>query len=57
MQGCTIYLKRNSHRKILGVLWVTWSKFRTEGPQILGATVQNLVARGDLAPRICASLI
>jgi hypothetical protein len=28
-----------------------------EEPQILGATVQNVVGYGNLAPRICASLI
>jgi hypothetical protein len=33
------------HLKILGPTRVTWSKFHTEHPQILGATVQNLVAR------------
>jgi len=33
---------------------VTRSKFRTEDPQILGATVQNLKAGANLAPGICA---
>lgn len=29
---------------------MTWGKIHTEDPQMLGAAVQNLVAR---APRIC----
>ena len=33
-----------SHLQILGVRRMTWSKFRTEDQQMLGVTVQNLVA-------------
>jgi len=32
-----------SHLKILGSRSVTWNKFNTENPQILGTSVQNLV--------------
>jgi hypothetical protein len=37
-----------SHLKILSSSWMTWSKFHTEGPQILGATIRNLVAQATL---------
>ena len=43
-RGVQIFQKFGSHLKILGVRWVTWSKFHTKQPQILGATTQNLVA-------------
>ena len=36
--------KPRSHLKILGAWKVTWSKFSITDPQILGATIQNLVA-------------
>jgi hypothetical protein len=42
--------KHSSHPKILGARKVTCSKFRAEGPQILGATVQNSVARATWLP-------
>ena len=38
-----IFQKSMSHLKILGARRATWSKFHTQGPQILGATIQNLV--------------
>ena len=40
----TDFPKIMGHLKILGTRSVTRSKFHTEGPRILGATVQNLVA-------------
>jgi hypothetical protein len=36
--------------QILGPRRVTWSKFHTEGPQILDAAVQNVVARATGRP-------
>jgi hypothetical protein len=39
------------HTKIFGAGKVTWSKFSNEGPQILGATVQNSVAHAIWRPR------
>ena len=42
-RGAQIFQKFGSHLKILGVRWVTWSKFHTTEPQILGATTQNFV--------------
>jgi hypothetical protein len=35
---------------------MTRSQFRTENPQILGTTVQKLLARVTRAPKICAAL-
>jgi hypothetical protein len=37
--GAQIFQKSLSHSKILGARMVTWSRFHTEEPQILGATV------------------
>jgi hypothetical protein len=48
--------KSRNHLKILGARSVAWSKFHTEGPQILGATVKNLVARATWWPAVCAPL-
>jgi len=42
-RGAQIFHKFGSHLKILGARRVTWSKFQTEEPQILGAPTQNLV--------------
>jgi hypothetical protein len=42
--------KSGSYLKILGAGWVTWSKFHPENRQILGATVQNFVARATRRP-------
>jgi hypothetical protein len=53
-RGAQIFQKSRSHLKILGARRVTWSKFRTEDPQILGATVQNLVARDFCTPGLCS---
>jgi hypothetical protein len=49
--GAQLLRKFSSHLKILGTGKVTWSKFHTEGPQILGATVQNSVVRATWRPR------
>jgi hypothetical protein len=44
MQGCTHFFKKSkSHFKILGSRRVTWSKFHIQDPEILGATVRNVV--------------
>lgn len=40
-------------RTTLGAGRVSWSKFYTEDPQILGSTVQNLVARVTSAQNLC----
>jgi hypothetical protein len=47
-----VFKKCRSHLKIVVTGRVTWSKFHTEDPPIVGAAVQNLVTR---APGICAS--
>jgi hypothetical protein len=39
------------HLKILGTVIVTGSKFRHGGPQIFGATAQNLISTATLPPR------
>jgi hypothetical protein len=39
-----------SHPKISDAKRITWRKFYTEGPQVFGATVQNLVAPGFAYP-------
>jgi hypothetical protein len=41
--GAQILQKSRSHLKILGARRVTCSKSHTADPQMLGATVQNLV--------------
>jgi len=45
MQGAQILQKFRSHHRIVGASGVTCSKSHTENPQILGTTVQNLVAQ------------
>jgi len=40
-----IFQKSRSYLKFLDARKVTRNKFRTDGPQILGAASQNLVAR------------
>jgi hypothetical protein len=42
-RGPQIFQKSRSHLKIPGARTVAWSKFHTHDPQILGATIQNLV--------------
>lgn len=46
----TNFSKSRGHFKILRSWIVTWSKFQTEDPQILGTKVQNLVARETWRP-------
>jgi hypothetical protein len=46
--------KSNCHLEILGSRLVTWSKFQTEGPQILVFTIYNLVS---LRPEVCTPLL
>jgi hypothetical protein len=43
-EGAQIFKKSRNHVKILGAQRVTLSKFHAEDPQLLGTTVQNLVA-------------
>jgi hypothetical protein len=43
--------KFSSHLEVLGTRRVTRSKFRTDDPITLGATVQNLVATATWCPR------
>jgi len=44
-RGPHVFQKSRSHLKILGARRVTCGKSHTKGPQILRATVQNLVSR------------
>jgi hypothetical protein len=44
-RGAQICQQSRSHCKILCTRGVAWSRFHTEDPQILGATVQNLVTQ------------
>ena len=46
--GAQFFQKCINHFEILGINCVTQSKFHTEDPPILGATVQNLLARTTL---------
>jgi hypothetical protein len=48
--GPQLFQKSVSDIKILGDRKLTWSKFHSEAPQILGATVQNLVDRATWRP-------
>jgi len=43
-QECTAFPKNLGNTSNFYALRVTWSKFHTEDPHILGVTVQNLVA-------------
>ena len=40
-----IFQKYGNHLKITGASRVTWHRYRTEEPQIFGASVHNVVAR------------
>jgi len=48
--GAQIFQKSRSHFNILSARRVTCRTFRTEDPQILSATIQNLVARASGSP-------
>jgi hypothetical protein len=50
VQATKIFKKSASRLRILGARRVTWSKFRTEDPQILGVTLRNLVPRNISTP-------
>lgn len=52
-RGTKILQKFKSHLKILGARMVSWNKSHTERPQILGASVQNLVARETWRRDLC----
>ena len=54
IRGAQFFQKGRIHLKIMGVGRVTSSKFLSEDPQILGDTVQNLVA--TTIRRACAPL-
>jgi hypothetical protein len=49
-KSAQIFRNSRSHLQVPGTRRVTWCKFRTEDPQILGATVQNVVATVSLRP-------
>jgi hypothetical protein len=42
-RGGQVFQKSRNHLKSFGAKTETWKKFHTEGTQILGATVQNIV--------------
>jgi hypothetical protein len=46
----SIFKRATTSLKILGVRRVTWSKFCTEDPKILGVTLRNLVPRNISTP-------
>ena len=52
LKGCKIFRKTRSHHKT-GARMVIWSKLHTEDPQILGATVRNLLARATWRRNLC----
>jgi hypothetical protein len=54
IRGAQFFQKGRIHFKIMGVRRGTSSKFHSENPQILGDTVQNLVATTTMRP--CAPL-
>jgi hypothetical protein len=56
-RGAQIFQKSRSQLKILVARIVTWSKFHTEDPQILGTTVKKISRHGDLASEIYAPLM
>lgn len=44
IRASAVFQKSRPHLKILGVRKVTNSKVHTEGPQIFGVTIKNVVA-------------
>ena len=48
--GAQIFQKPKRHLNILGAKIMTRNKFRTDGTQVLGAIVQNLVAPATWRP-------
>jgi hypothetical protein len=54
--GEHIFQKSKSHLKILRARRVTWSKFHSEDPRILSATVKKFSRQGALAPITCEPL-
>jgi hypothetical protein len=50
IRGARILRKTISPLKIVGARKLTWSHFHTVDPQILGATVQNVVATATWDP-------
>jgi hypothetical protein len=49
-RGANTFQRCRSHLKIPGTRWVAWSNFHMEDLQILGATMQNLVAQATWHP-------
>jgi hypothetical protein len=45
IRGAQVFQKSRSYFKIMGTIRVTFCKFHTEDPQVLGTTIQNLVTR------------
>jgi hypothetical protein len=50
-RGAQIFQRSTIHLQILGARSMSLSKYHTEDPQILGATVKNLVATATWCPR------
>jgi hypothetical protein len=50
VRGAQIIQNSRGHLKILGARRVTLNKFRGEGPQVLGAAVQNVFTRATWLP-------
>jgi len=56
LRGPKTSQKSKSNLKIPGARSVTWSKFHTEQPQILGTTLQQLNDPHNLALKFCAPM-
>jgi hypothetical protein len=55
--GEKTFRKPRRHLRILGARKVIQRKFHREDPDILGATIQNLVTSGEMVSTICAPLL
>ena len=56
-QGAQIFRKCWSQLQIPGARWVTWTRFRTQNPQMVGRHPTKLNRTGLLAWCICAPLV
>ena len=54
-RGAQSFQKSTSHLKILSTRRVTWSKFHSEDQQLLGTSIQNLVATATCNWDLCTS--
>ena len=52
-----VYQKSRTQLKMLGARRVTWNKLYTQEPQVLGATLQNLVAWVKWVCHFCISAL